>query len=187
MCLVRSDIIIILTIRRSAKYDLSQAVIAQLQRNHTIRVTLDGLYGQELSIGDYELAILVADGKGISGVLPFVLSALSRRKYDKLDKAHGLKSPLYKDKTRKVDLIWRLDHKSQVEWASSYFQTLADLESSNMDQDNHIKPSKVSIPNIYQQDFYLSTNIALVSLNGVDHLPELLPAGNICSKKARMD
>lgn len=124
---------------------LSQAVISHLQRNHMIRVTLDGTYGQELSIGDRELAILVADGKGISGLLPFALSALSRRKHDKLDKAGGLKSSLYRDKTRKVDLIWRPDNNNQVEWASSYFQALADMDSSKMDENAHSKSSKVSI------------------------------------------
>ncbi|KUI65140.1 hypothetical protein VM1G_00669 [Cytospora mali] len=107
---------------------LSQAIEFHLQRNRTLQVSLDGYYGERICMGNYELVVLIANGGGIAGVLPFALSALSRRKYDKADKTQGLQNSLYCDKTRKVDLIWQLDDNSQVEGASSYFNSLANME-----------------------------------------------------------
>lgn len=92
-----------------------------------MKVRLDGPYGERLGLGRFELVMLVADGEGIAGVLSLALSILSRRKYDEEDKAQGSRSRLYCDKTRKVDLIWRLQDNEQVEWASTYFKALSDI------------------------------------------------------------
>lgn len=94
-----------------------------------LKVRLDGPYGHRIPFGDYDLVMLVADGQGIVGVLPFVLSILSRNKQDKEDKERGVKSSLHCDKVRKVDLIWKLDCNSQVEWAAPYFAALAEMET----------------------------------------------------------
>lgn len=105
----------------------SQDLATYLQRRRTVRVQMDGPYGEQLGLGRYELVMLVADGEGIAGILSLALSILSRRKYDEDDKAQGLRSRFYCDKTRKVDLIWRLQDKKQVEWASPYFKALSEL------------------------------------------------------------
>lgn len=106
----------------------SEDLASYLRRGRALTVGLDGPYGERLSLGKYELVVLVADGEGIAGVLSLALSILSRRKWDEEDKTHGLRSKLHCDKTRKVDLVWRLQDNAQVEWASSYFTALADME-----------------------------------------------------------
>lgn len=107
---------------------LSESLRQHFTRHQTLQIGLDGPYGHRIRFGDYDLVILVADGRGIVGVLPFVLSILSRNKQDREDKEHGLKSSLYCDKTRKVDLIWKLDNNAQVEWAAPYFAALSEME-----------------------------------------------------------
>lgn len=102
-----------------------------LERNHKTRVKLDGAYGERIGIEQFDLVILTADGQGIAGVVSFALSALSRWKFDRKDKAEEHNSSLYGDKTRKIDLIWLLEDNSQVEWASPYFRALADMDQAS--------------------------------------------------------
>ncbi|KAK4206564.1 hypothetical protein QBC37DRAFT_300548 [Rhypophila decipiens] len=91
-----------------------------------LKVCLDGPYGQDLAIGQYGTVILVADGEGIAGVLPFALSLVSRKNHDmQAKKSHS--PSLYCDEVRKVDLFWKLDSDTQAKWTLDYFLALANI------------------------------------------------------------
>lgn len=123
-----------------------KAVQRYIKQGRQLCITLDGPYGEQLRIGKYDLVMLIAEGAGIAGVLPLALSILSRRRSDEEDKARGLRSKLYCDKTRKVDLVWRLDNNAQVEWASSYFSQLAAIEVNVGSEDRNRTTARVSRP-----------------------------------------
>lgn len=124
----------------------SRDLRAYIRRGGKLSVCLDGPYGEQLSLGQYELIILVAEGEGIAGVLSLAQSILSRRKRDDEDKLRGLQSELYCDRTRKVDLIWRLQDNAQVKWASSHFASLSDMEVATTSQKTK-KVARVSTQN----------------------------------------
>lgn len=70
------------------------ALSINLQRvsHRQLKLALDGPYGYQISFGDYDSVILIANGKGIAGVLSFALLILSRNKQDKQDKERGAKN-----------------------------------------------------------------------------------------------
>ncbi|KAJ0123533.1 hypothetical protein J7T55_011998 [Diaporthe amygdali] len=107
----------------------SLALKSLRERHHEFNVSIEGPYGGGLHPGLYDLVILVAEGSGIAGVLPFALSILSRRKQDEEDKANSTAQPeLYCDKTRKVDIVWKLEHNSQVQEAKAFFEDISKME-----------------------------------------------------------
>ena len=83
---------------------------------------LSGPYGGSLSMGAFETLILAGEGIGISGILPFALSLLSRKKRDKQNKGDV---PFHCDITRCIDLVWKLDDNRQYDYAAEYFDSLA--------------------------------------------------------------
>lgn len=111
--------------------DIVATLKDRLERKRAFKISIDGPYGKPLKLEQYELVMLIANGIGIAGILPIALSLLARRKHDQEDKAQGLGTDLFSDKARKVDIIWRLDNASQVEWASSYFKTLSDIRAES--------------------------------------------------------
>lgn len=70
--------------------------------------------------------ILVADGAGIAGVLPFALSLVLRKNHD-MQAKESYSPSLYCDEVRKVDLFWKLDSDTQANWTSDYFLALANI------------------------------------------------------------
>ncbi|KAI1340611.1 hypothetical protein F5Y15DRAFT_45284 [Xylariaceae sp. FL0016] len=98
------------------------------------RVILDGPYGQDLRLHDYENVMLVAKGPGIAGVLPHALHLAGRRmhdmKYD-IDEQRE-RSARFRDKTRKVDLFWVLEDNSQQKWLREEFRSLQKLDPRNV-------------------------------------------------------
>lgn len=106
----------------------SKDLASYLRRGRPLDVRLDGPYGVRLGLEQYELVVLVADGEGIAGVMSLVLSILCRRKWDEEDKTQGSWSRLYCDRTRKVDLVWKLQDNAQVDWARPYFTALSEME-----------------------------------------------------------
>jgi hypothetical protein len=89
------------------------------------RFRLGGPYGGDLSMGSFETVVLAAEGIGISGVLPFALSLISRRKHDTENRKRE-DVPLYCDMTRNIDLFWKLDSNCQYDCAAGYFESLAE-------------------------------------------------------------
>lgn len=106
------------------------AAIFQRLPHEQLKVKLDGPYGHRILLGNYDLVVLVANGKGIVGVLPFALSILFRNKQDKKDKERGAKLLRHCNKVRKVDLVWKLDCNLQIEWAVLYFTALSKMEAN---------------------------------------------------------
>lgn len=101
-------------------------------------VSFDGPYGQDLHLERYETVILVANGMGIAGVLPYARYLALRLRHDgdirkKLRLASTpnkaeLRNSLYRDATRKVDLLWVLDFNRQEDWISDQLRALQDLD-----------------------------------------------------------
>ncbi|KAF7943008.1 hypothetical protein EAE96_010954 [Botrytis aclada] len=85
------------------------------------RVVMDGPYGKDLRLEDFENVILVAKGIGIAGIIPYVRS-LTYRRVNK-DKSHeSYRRGLI---TRKIDLYWILEDNCQEDWISDW---LVDLQ-----------------------------------------------------------
>ncbi|KAL2193981.1 hypothetical protein P885DRAFT_63524 [Corynascus similis CBS 632.67] len=96
------------------------------------RMLLDGPYGQDLQLYRYETVILKAKGMGIVSVLPMALHLAARKDYDDSVRsrsnpdqdptvgfATGLAAtPVFRDATRRIDLLWRLEHNDQDQWVA---------------------------------------------------------------------
>ncbi|KAI0399030.1 hypothetical protein F4802DRAFT_611197 [Xylaria palmicola] len=96
------------------------------------KALLDGPYGRDLRLHEYENVILAAKGQGITAILPHVLHLASRRLYDKQRiKKSPFERPPYLDTTRKVDLFWVLEDNSQERWFHDELRTLQKLDPSN--------------------------------------------------------
>ncbi|KAI0976396.1 hypothetical protein F4678DRAFT_416913 [Xylaria arbuscula] len=96
------------------------------------KVLLDGPYGRDLRLYEYENVILAAKGQGIAGILPHALHLAGRRTYDKkVLKENPSGQPPYLDKTRKIDLFWVLEDNSQQRWLREELRLLQKLDPSN--------------------------------------------------------
>ena len=96
---------------------LSSQLIA---RKSISNVMIDGPYGKNLHLDEYETVILIAKGIGIAGILPYARHMAYRRlSKDKSNEEYrrGLM-------TRKLDIIWVLDDNYQDMWVSDYMQQL---------------------------------------------------------------
>lgn len=97
------------------------------------KVLLDGPYGRDLRLYDYENVILTGKGQGIAGILPHALHLAERRLYDKqTSKQTSSRRPPYLDKTRKVDLFWILEDNSQQKWLRDELRALQKLDPHNV-------------------------------------------------------
>jgi NAD(P)H-flavin reductase len=106
------------------------------------RMLLDGPYGQDLQLHRYETVILTAKGMGIVSVLPMALHLAARKYYDDSirsesnlfeDPTVGLgtapvAAPVFRDTTRRIDLLWRLEHNHQDQWVADQLKILQDLD-----------------------------------------------------------
>ena len=80
-------------------------------------VYFDGPYGQDLHLERYETIMLVAQGMGITGVLPYAHHLANW----KLHKNTSYKRAVM---TRKLDLYWLLEENYQEEWIGDYLKEL---------------------------------------------------------------
>ncbi|KAE8442180.1 hypothetical protein EG329_003768 [Mollisiaceae sp. DMI_Dod_QoI] len=98
---------------------------------HSINV--DGPYGQDLQLEQYDTVILVAEGIGIAGVLPYA-KYLSQRKLDDDNAKSNPKAKvcLSRDQTRKVDIFWKLEHNRQVSIAEKYLDILEKMDRKRL-------------------------------------------------------
>ena len=106
------------------------------------RMLLDGPYGQDLQLHRYETVILTAKGMGIVSVLPMALHLAARKSHDDSiriqsslfeDPTVGLATapeaaPVFRDATRRIDLLWRLEHNYQDQWVADQLKVLQDLD-----------------------------------------------------------
>jgi predicted ferric reductase len=101
-------------------------------------VSFDGPYGQDLHLEDYETVMLVAEGIGIAGVLPYAQHLAQRSHHDAQIKRSlklastpnkdDLRRALHRDTTRNVDLFWNLELNDQERWVSEQLRNLQDLD-----------------------------------------------------------
>ncbi|KAM7190660.1 hypothetical protein V8F33_009324 [Rhypophila sp. PSN 637] len=105
------------------------------------RMLLDGPYGKDLQLSKYETVILTAKGMGILSILPMALHLAARKDYDDSvrsqshleDPTLGLATgpsavPVFRDATRRIDLLWRLEHNDQEGWVADQLKALQDLD-----------------------------------------------------------
>lgn len=106
------------------------------------RMLLDGPYGQDLQLYGYETVILTAKGIGIVSVLPMALHLAARKAYDDSvrsrsnldeDPTVALTPPpaaatVFRDATRRIDLLWRLEHNDQDQWVADQLKALQELD-----------------------------------------------------------
>lgn len=97
-------------------------------RDSLRKVVMDGPYGKNLRLEDFETVILVAKGIGIAGIIPYVRS-LTYRRVNK-DKHH--ESYRRGMITRKIDLYWVLEDNCQEEWVPDWLVDLKMRDSENV-------------------------------------------------------
>ncbi|KAM5353128.1 hypothetical protein ACJZ2D_016987 [Fusarium nematophilum] len=101
--------------------------ISRLDIGNSLR--LDGPYGRNLELWNYETVILTAKGMGIAGVLSSALSLIDRRNQDwEVKKNKQSAERLFRDLTRKVAIVWILEFNAQEDWAASAFSVLKGLD-----------------------------------------------------------
>lgn len=98
---------------------------------------LVGPFGKDLRLHRFETVILAARGIGILGILPFALHLAARKHQDsairdKASRMSGSEDTVYRDVTRKVDLVWWLDYNDQEKWVMDHFATLQSLDVENV-------------------------------------------------------
>lgn len=98
---------------------------------------LVGPFGKDLRLHRFETVILAARGIGILGILPFALNLAARKQQDSVvrDKASRLDDSdetVFRDVTRKVDLVWWLDYNDQERWVMDQFATLQSFDPENV-------------------------------------------------------
>ncbi|TVY13064.1 Ferric/cupric reductase transmembrane component 7 [Lachnellula arida] len=97
-------------------------------RNSVGSVTIDGPYGKDLHLENYETVILIAKGIGIAGLLPYIRHMTYRRLSK--DKAHeAYRRGLI---TRKIDIFWVLEDNCQQEWLADWILELQQRDSEKL-------------------------------------------------------
>jgi hypothetical protein len=95
------------------------------------KLFLDGPYGQDPQLGQYEIVVLVAKGLGIAGIISAALSLVERRQHDlkAKDQAYSDQSPrLFRDRTQRVAILWVVESADQEVWAASKLKQIQDLD-----------------------------------------------------------
>ena len=99
-----------------------------MARNSIRSVKIDGPYGKDHHLEDYETVILVARGIGIAGILPYVRH-MTYRRASKSKEHEVYRRGLI---TRKIDVFWVLEHNSQEEWIQEWISELQKRDSEKV-------------------------------------------------------
>lgn len=95
-----------------------------LNKSRTSRVSIAGPYGRNIHVERFETVLLIAEGLGVAGILPFALD-LARRKSHRESWRPGRRP---EDLTQQVALVWKLEHSAQEEAASAQLSCLMELD-----------------------------------------------------------
>lgn len=95
-----------------------------LDKSRTSRVSMAGPYGRNIHVERFETVVLIAEGIGIVGIVPFALDLARRKSY----RESWRPSRRPEDLTQQVALIWKLDHPKQEELANTQLSCLMDLD-----------------------------------------------------------
>jgi NAD(P)H-flavin reductase len=97
----------------------------KFSRSNIGRVILDGPYGRDLNLKNYEIILLFGKGIGIASVFSYALDLVELRTHEKQEYRRSVF-------TRKVDLIWVLEDNNQFTWASQWIEELAKKDSQKV-------------------------------------------------------
>lgn len=105
-----------------------------LQVNMGQKLRIEGPYGVNHCLGEYETVILAAKGMGIAGVMSHALHLAARKKHDndarqRSKRIQDANEPILGDLSRRVDLVWWLEHEKQEVWLRNQFKDLQDLRT----------------------------------------------------------
>lgn len=117
-----------------------QGNIAALAKNEAslANVYIDGPYGHDLQLHEFENVVLAAKGIGIAGVLPYAAHLARRKQFDAAHTLHNTpsesppKETLFRDMTRKVDVFWVLEDNAQQKWVKEELLALQSLDPGNV-------------------------------------------------------
>jgi hypothetical protein len=132
--------------------------LSRILSQDSTALILDGPYGQNPGLGRFNTVVLVAEGIGISGILPFALSLARRRNDDRITKEEirevktGIhadstrrrdenvrevetrerkaKAELHLDNTRRLTLLWAMDENCQIDWIKELASVLTELDGA---------------------------------------------------------
>ncbi|ETS84060.1 hypothetical protein PFICI_05936 [Pestalotiopsis fici W106-1] len=114
-----------------------------------LSMRLEGPYGNNLHLEEYDSVLLFAESTGVSSIMPYALHLLHRRRHDQREKER-LQGPLrggsqtnlartigklsdvifYGDKTRRVEFILALRTNDDIYWCREQLSELMNLGSS---------------------------------------------------------
>lgn len=116
---------------------------------------LDGPYGRNIDLGNYESVILAAKGMGIAGILSSALFLLDRHNLDTLAKKEQMSfdedgairytNRIFRDQTRKIVLIWILEDNCQEDWAAAQIRDLQKIDTQAVCNNSKTHPSKLTV------------------------------------------
>ena len=89
---------------------------------------IDGPYGKDHHLEDYETVILVAKGIGIAGILPYVRH-MTYRRVSKDKDFEAYRRGLI---TRKIDVFWVLGDNYEEDWVSEWLSELQKRDSEKV-------------------------------------------------------
>lgn len=92
------------------------------------KIVMDGPYGKDLHLEQYETMILVAQGIGIAAILPHVRH-MTYRKAAQDKKYESFRRGLI---TRKIDVYWVVDDNFQINWVFEWLAKLQLVDSSKV-------------------------------------------------------
>ncbi|KAJ2983716.1 hypothetical protein NUW58_g6202 [Xylaria curta] len=102
--------------------------LAQLDSGRSLQnIAIEGPYGKNMRAETYETVILIAEGVGIAGVLPYALHLAQRRQHDQ--RFRTTNTAIFRDVTRKVDLLWKLNHGNEEQWCKDELTELMSMDS----------------------------------------------------------
>ena len=115
--------------RKSQQHNQSLSIASNGQG-----VRLDGPYGIDWHIYNFETVILAARGMGIVGILPYALHLAARRRHDeslrkRSNRLRNSNEPVFGDLSRCVDVIWWLEHEEQEAWVREQLRDLQELDA----------------------------------------------------------
>ena len=115
-------------------------------------ITLDRPFGHDMELQNFEIVMLAAKGIGIAGVLPLALALSQRRQHNDTTKGKQRKEPdpnsspfLHKNRTRKVNLFWKLNFNAQEKWIGSLLRNLQGMDPENLRCSNPSKEVRDSL------------------------------------------
>lgn len=100
-----------------------------VNRTYVKRVLLDGPYGKDLCLDNYETVILVARGIGVAGILPYARHMTDRKVLPNEPWSRQYRRGLI---TRNIDVYWVLEDNTQEDWVSDWMKDLHDLDEKNV-------------------------------------------------------